>query len=155
MGIGSSRDKAAKVVLLADEEAKRLGHDTVGTEQLLSGLIAENTGIAAKVHTLIGEGSAGGGFDAANILEPALARGELQCIGATTQDEHRMRVEKDPALKRRFQPVKVLEPSVDETIEIFGGLYETYESHHKVHYTKEALIAAPQLSNRDIRFAFC
>ncbi|GJM87693.1 hypothetical protein PR202_ga03671 [Eleusine coracana subsp. coracana] len=99
-----------------------------------------------EVHTLIGAGAAEGAIDAANILKPALARGELQCIGATTLDEYRKHIEKDPALERRFQPVKVPEPSVDETIEILRGLRERYEIHHKLRYTDDALIAAAKLS---------
>ncbi|XP_057479112.1 ATP-dependent Clp protease ATP-binding subunit ClpA homolog CD4B, chloroplastic-like [Actinidia eriantha] len=99
-----------------------------------------------EVHTLIGAGAAEGAIDAANILKPALARGELQCIGATTLDEYRKHIEKDPALERRFQPVKVPEPTVDETIQILNGLRERYELHHKLRYTDEALIAAAELS---------
>ncbi|KAJ7562892.1 hypothetical protein O6H91_03G087700 [Diphasiastrum complanatum] len=99
-----------------------------------------------EVHTLIGAGAAEGAIDAANILKPALARGELQCIGATTLDEYRKHIEKDPALERRFQPVQVPEPSVDETIQILKGLRERYEIHHKLRYTDEALVAAAQLS---------
>ncbi|MCH88967.1 chaperone protein ClpC chloroplastic-like, partial [Trifolium medium] len=99
-----------------------------------------------EVHTLIGAGAAEGAIDAANILKPALARGELQCIGATTLDEYRKHIEKDPALERRFQPVKVPEPTVDETIQILKGLRERYEIHHKLRYTDEALVAAAQLS---------
>ncbi|KAA3456843.1 chaperone protein ClpC1, chloroplastic [Gossypium australe] len=102
-----------------------------------------------EVHTLIGAGAAEGAIDAANILKPALARGELQCIGATTLDEYRKHIEKDPALERRFQPVKVPEPSVDETIQILKGLRERYEIHHKLRYTDEALISAAQLSYHD------
>ncbi|KAF5192515.1 Atp-dependent clp protease atp-binding subunit, partial [Thalictrum thalictroides] len=99
-----------------------------------------------EVHTLIGAGAAEGAIDAANILKPALARGELQCIGATTLDEYRKHIEKDPALERRFQPVKVPEPTVDETIQILKGLRERYEIHHKLRYTDEALEAAAHLS---------
>merc|ERR1719454_1593175 len=95
-----------------------------------------------EVHTLIGAGSAEGAMDAANILKPALARGELQCIGATTIDEYRKHIEKDPALERRFQPVQVPEPTVDEAIQILQGLRERYEIHHKLRYTDEALEAA-------------
>ncbi|VAI46040.1 unnamed protein product [Triticum turgidum subsp. durum] len=99
-----------------------------------------------EVHTLIGAGAAEGAIDAANILKPALARGELQCIGATTLDEYRKHIEKDPALERRFQPVKVPEPTVDETIQILRGLRERYELHHKLQYTDDALVAAAKLS---------
>merc|ERR1712193_271448 len=94
-----------------------------------------------EVHTLIGAGAAEGAMDAANILKPALARGELQCIGATTIDEYRKHIEKDPALERRFQPVQVPEPSVQEAIEILTGLRERYENYHKLRYTDEALEA--------------
>ncbi|GAB2297291.1 ATP-dependent Clp protease ATP-binding subunit ClpA cd4b, chloroplastic [Dionaea muscipula] len=107
-----------------------------------------------EVHTLIGAGAAEGAIDAANILKPALARGELQCIGATTLDEYRKHIEKDPALERRFQPVKVPEPSVDETIQILKGLRERYEIHHKLRYTDDALVAASQLSHQYISDRF-
>ncbi|XP_052136439.1 chaperone protein ClpC3, chloroplastic [Oryza glaberrima] len=107
-----------------------------------------------EVHTLVGAGAAEGAIDAANILKPALARGELQCIGATTIDEYRKHIEKDPALERRFQPVKVPEPTVDETIGILKGLRERYEIHHKVRYTDESLIAAARLSYQYISDRF-
>jgi len=107
-----------------------------------------------EVHTLIGAGAAEGAIDAANILKPALARGELQCIGATTLDEYRKHIEKDPALERRFQPVKVPEPTVDETIQILKGLRERYELHHKLRYTDEALVAAAKLSSQYISDRF-
>ena len=107
-----------------------------------------------EVHTLIGAGAAEGAIDAANILKPALARGELQCIGATTLDEYRKHIEKDPALERRFQPVTVPEPSVEETIQILKGLRERYESHHKLRYTDEALEAAATFSNQYISDRF-
>lgn len=103
-----------------------------------------------EVHTLIGAGAAEGAIDAANILKPALARGELQCIGATTLDEYRKHIERDAALERRFQPVLVGEPSVDETIEILYGLRERYEQHHKLKILDEALEAAAKLSDRYI-----
>jgi ATP-dependent Clp protease ATP-binding subunit ClpC len=103
-----------------------------------------------EVHTLIGAGAAEGAIDAANILKPALARGELQCIGATTLDEYRKHIERDAALERRFQPVVVGEPSVDETIEILYGLRERYEKHHKLKILDEALIAAAKLADRYI-----
>ncbi|KAG7633741.1 Clp N-terminal [Arabidopsis suecica] len=107
-----------------------------------------------EVHTLIGAGAAEGAIDAANILKPALARGELQCIGATTIDEYRKHIEKDPALERRFQPVKVPEPTVEEAIQILQGLRERYEIHHKLRYTDEALVAAAQLSHQYISDRF-
>ncbi|MBP0001556.1 MAG: ATP-dependent Clp protease ATP-binding subunit [Cyanobacteria bacterium SID2] len=103
-----------------------------------------------EVHTLIGAGAAEGAIDAANILKPALARGELQCIGATTLDEYRKHIERDAALERRFQPVMVGEPSVEETIEILYGLRERYEQHHKLKISDEALEAAAKLSDRYI-----
>jgi len=107
-----------------------------------------------EVHTLIGAGAAEGAIDAANILKPALARGELQCIGATTIDEYRKHIEKDPALERRFQPVQVPEPTVDETIEILKGLRERYEVHHKLKYTDEALECAAKFSSQYISDRF-
>ncbi|HIK29567.1 MAG: ATP-dependent Clp protease ATP-binding subunit [Oscillatoriaceae bacterium SKW80] len=103
-----------------------------------------------EVHTLIGAGAAEGAIDAANILKPALARGELQCIGATTLDEYRKHIERDAALERRFQPVMVGEPSVEETIEILYGLRERYEQHHKLKISDAALEAAAKLSARYI-----
>ncbi len=107
-----------------------------------------------ELHTLIGAGAAEGAVDAANILKPALARGELQCIGATTLDEYRKHIERDAALERRFQPVNVNEPSVDETIEILKGLRERYETHHRLQITDEALIAAAKLADRYISDRF-
>merc|ERR1719235_1022307 len=107
-----------------------------------------------EVHTLVGAGAAEGSIDAANILKPALARGELQCIGATTIDEYRKHIEKDPALERRFQPVKVPEPTVEETVQILAGLRERYEAHHKLRYTDEALEAAAQYSSQYISDRF-
>ncbi|HEY9613528.1 ATP-dependent Clp protease ATP-binding subunit [Allocoleopsis sp.] len=103
-----------------------------------------------EVHTLIGAGAAEGAIDAANILKPALARGELQCIGATTLDEYRKHIERDAALERRFQPVMVGEPTVEETIEILYGLRERYEQHHKLKILDSALEAAAKLSDRYI-----
>ena len=107
-----------------------------------------------EVHTLIGAGAAEGAIDAANILKPALARGELQCIGATTLDEYRKHIERDAAQERRFQPVMVGEPSVDETIEILRGLKERYETHHRLKIADEALIAAATLGDRYISDRF-
>jgi ATP-dependent Clp protease ATP-binding subunit ClpC len=103
-----------------------------------------------EVHTLIGAGAAEGAIDAANILKPALARGELQCIGATTLDEYRKHIERDAALERRFQPVTVGEPTVAETIEILYGLRERYETHHKLKILDESLEAAAKLADRYI-----
>lgn len=107
-----------------------------------------------ELHTLIGAGAAEGAIDAANILKPALARGELQCIGATTLDEYRKHVEKDAALERRFQPIIVGEPSLEETRLILKGLRDRYEAHHRVKITDEAIEAAVQLSNRYITDRF-
>ena len=103
-----------------------------------------------EMHTIVGAGSAEGSLDAANILKPALARGELQCIGATTLDEYRKHIEKDAALERRFQPVTVGEPTPEATLEILKGLRDRYEAHHKLTITDEALDAAVQLSKRYI-----
>jgi ATP-dependent Clp protease ATP-binding subunit ClpC len=107
-----------------------------------------------EVHTLIGAGAAEGAIDAANILKPALARGELQCIGATTLDEYRKHIERDAALERRFQPVMVGEPSVEETIEILIGLRQRYEEHHKLKIDDAALVAAAKLADRYISDRF-
>jgi ATP-dependent Clp protease ATP-binding subunit ClpC len=107
-----------------------------------------------EVHTLIGAGAAEGAIDAANILKPALARGELQCIGATTIDEYRKHIEKDPALERRFQPVQVPEPSVDECIQILKGLQERYELHHKLKYTDAAIECAAKFAHQYISDRF-
>nr|QUE28909.1 ClpC [Porphyropsis coccinea] len=107
-----------------------------------------------EVHTLIGAGAAEGAIDAANLLKPALARGELQCIGATTIEEYRKHIEKDAALERRFQPVMVGEPSVDETIEILFGLRDRYEQHHQLKITDSALAAAAKYADQYISDRF-
>ncbi|NLS06566.1 ATP-dependent chaperone ClpB [Rhizobium sp. P32RR-XVIII] len=107
-----------------------------------------------EMHTLVGAGKADGAMDASNLLKPALARGELHCVGATTLDEYRKHVEKDPALARRFQPVLVEEPTVEDTISILRGLKEKYEQHHKVRISDSALVAAATLSNRYITDRF-
>ncbi|MBI2902578.1 MAG: ATP-dependent chaperone ClpB [Candidatus Methylomirabilis oxyfera] len=107
-----------------------------------------------ELHTLVGAGAAEGAVDASNMLKPALARGELRCVGATTLDEYRKRVEKDAALERRFQPVVVGEPSVEDTISILRGLKERYEVHHGVRIKDSALVAAAVLSNRYIADRF-
>src|SRR2546422_27131 len=221
--------RAKKVLELALDEARRLGHNYIGTEHLLLGLIREGEGVAARVleamgadlervraqvvyllgeegttaytkqssktptldefgrdltklareskldpvigrdreierviqvlsvdelHTLVGAGAAEGAIDASNILKPALARGELQCIGATTLDEYRKYVERDAALERRFQPILVSEPSVEQTIEILKGLRERYESHHGVTISDEALVAAATLAEKYIADRF-
>jgi len=107
-----------------------------------------------EVHMLVGAGAAGSSVDAANILKPALARGELQCIGATTLSEYRKRIESDAALERRFQPVLVEEPTVEETIDILRGIKERYEAHHKLEITDEAVRAAAQLTARYVTDRF-
>jgi ATP-dependent Clp protease ATP-binding subunit ClpC len=107
-----------------------------------------------ELHTVVGAGAAEGSMDAANMLKPALARGELHCIGATTIDEYRKNIEKDAALERRFQPVLVGEPSVDDAIEILRGLKDRYEAHHRVKVSEEAVIAAAELSDRYITERF-
>ncbi len=107
-----------------------------------------------ELHTVVGAGAAEGAIDASNMLKPALARGELQCVGATTLDEYRRYIEKDAALERRFQPVFLEEPSVDITIEMLEGLRPKYESHHKIQITDAALAAAAQLSDRYVSGRF-
>ncbi len=107
-----------------------------------------------ELHTIIGAGAAEGAIDASNILKPALARGEMQCIGATTLDEYRKHIEKDPALERRFQPIVVGEPDKEESLDILKGLRDRYEAHHKVKITDEALEAAVNLSDRYISDRF-
>ena len=107
-----------------------------------------------ELHTLVGAGAAEGSIDAANMLKPALSRGEIQCIGATTLDEYRKHIEKDGALKRRFQPIYVQPPSVDETIRIIQGLRDRYEEHHGVEITDEAVTEAVKLTDRYITDRF-
>ncbi|MED1205690.1 ATP-dependent protease ATP-binding subunit ClpC [Heyndrickxia acidicola] len=107
-----------------------------------------------ELHTLIGAGGAEGAIDASNILKPSLARGELQCIGATTLDEYRKYIEKDAALERRFQPIQVDEPSIDESIQILKGLRDRYEAHHRVSISDDAIDAAVKLSDRYISDRF-
>jgi ATP-dependent Clp protease ATP-binding subunit ClpC len=101
-----------------------------------------------ELHNVVGAGAGSGAMDASNMMKPALARGELQCIGATTLDEYRQYIERDDALERRFAPVFVEEPSVEETIEMLRGIRDRYEAHHKVHITEEAIVAASRLSHR-------
>ncbi len=103
-----------------------------------------------ELHTLVGAGGAEGAIDASNVLKPALARGEVQCVGATTLDEYRKYIEKDAALERRFQTIIVEPPSKDETLEILRGLRDRYEAHHRVRFTDEALYQAVELSTRYI-----
>jgi ATP-dependent Clp protease ATP-binding subunit ClpB len=126
-------------------------------EERLKSVLKEVTDAAGQIilfidelHTVVGAGAAEGAMDASNMLKPMLARGELHCIGATTLDEYRKHIEKDPALERRFQPVFVGEPSVEDTISILRGLRERYEQHHKVRIKDAALVAAAVLSNRYI-----
>ena len=130
-------------------------------EERLKGVLDEVKGAEGHIilfidemHTLIGAGKSEGAMDAGNLLKPALARGELHCIGATTLDEYRKYVEKDPALQRRFQPVFVGEPTVEDTISILRGLKEKYELHHGVRITDGAIVAAATLSNRYITDRF-
>src|SRR5262249_32606342 len=107
-----------------------------------------------ELHTLVGAGAAEGAIDAASILKPMLARGELQTIGATTLDEYRKHLEKDPALERRFQPIQVQEPTLSHTIEILKGLRDRYEAHHRVSITDGALVAAATLADRYVNDRF-
>ncbi|AID32637.1 ATP-dependent chaperone ClpB [Mesorhizobium sp. SEMIA 3007] len=130
-------------------------------EERLKAVLSEVTSAAGgiilfidEMHTLVGAGKADGAMDASNLLKPALARGELHCVGATTLDEYRKHVEKDPALARRFQPVFVDEPTVEDTVSILRGLKEKYEQHHKVRISDSALVAAATLSNRYIADRF-
>jgi len=108
-----------------------------------------------ELHTIVGAGSAEGAMDASNIIKPALSRGELQCIGATTLNEFRKHIEKDSALERRFQQVMVEAPSVEESIEILKGLRPRYEAHHKAKMSDEALEAAVKLSDRYLTGRSC
>jgi len=130
-------------------------------EERLKAVLSEITAAAGEIilfidelHTLVGAGKAEGAMDASNMLKPALARGELHCIGATTLDEYRKNIEKDAALARRFQPVFVDEPSVEDTISILRGIKEKYELHHGVRITDSAIVAAATLSNRYITDRF-
>ncbi len=137
--------------------AKYRGEFEERLKAVLNEVQAEAGGIILfidEMHTLVGAGKADGAMDASNLLKPALARGELHCVGATTLDEYRKHVEKDPALARRFQPVIVDEPTVEDTISILRGLKEKYEQHHKVRISDSALVAAAQLSNRYITDRF-
>ena len=137
--------------------AKYRGEFEERLKAVLSEVQAENGEIILfidEMHTLVGAGKADGAMDASNLLKPALARGELHCVGATTLDEYRKHVEKDAALARRFQPVMVNEPTVEDTISILRGLKEKYEQHHKVRISDSALVAAATLSNRYITDRF-
>lgn len=137
--------------------AKYRGEFEERLKAVLNEVQAEDGGIILfidEMHTLVGAGKADGAMDASNLLKPALARGELHCVGATTLDEYRKHVEKDPALARRFQPVMVEEPTVEDTISILRGLKEKYEQHHKVRIADSALVSAATLSNRYITDRF-
>ena len=137
--------------------AKYRGEFEERLKAVLSEVTAADGGIILfidEMHTLVGAGKADGAMDASNLLKPALARGELHCVGATTLDEYRKHVEKDAALARRFQPVFVDEPTVEDTISILRGLKEKYEQHHKVRISDSALVAAATLSNRYITDRF-
>ncbi len=137
--------------------AKYRGEFEERLKAVLNEVQAENGEIILfidEMHTLVGAGKADGAMDASNLLKPALARGELHCVGATTLDEYRKHVEKDAALARRFQPVMVEEPTVEDTISILRGLKEKYEQHHKVRISDSALVAAATLSNRYITDRF-
>src|SRR6202044_749887 len=130
-------------------------------EERLKSVLSEITSAAGgivlfidELHPLVGAGKAEGAMDASNLLKPALARGELHCIGATTLDEYRKHIEKDAALARRFQPVFVNEPTVEDTISILRGLKEKYEVHHGVRISDSAIFAAATLSNRYIADRF-
>ncbi|MFN8949460.1 MAG: ATP-dependent chaperone ClpB [Alphaproteobacteria bacterium] len=137
--------------------AKYRGEFEERLKAVLTEITAAEGGIVLfidEMHTLVGAGKADGAMDASNLLKPALARGELHCVGATTLDEYRKHVEKDAALARRFQPVFVTEPTVEDTISILRGLKEKYELHHGVRITDSAIVAAAQLSNRYITDRF-
>src|SRR5207237_825289 len=134
-------------VIGRDEEIRRV-------IQILSRRSQNNPVLIGEPHTIVGAGAAEGAVDAANLLKPLLARGELRCVGATTLDEYRKHIEKDAALERRFAPVYVDEPSVADTIAILRGLKERYEAHHGVRIRDAALVAAAMLSNRYIADRF-
>jgi ATP-dependent Clp protease ATP-binding subunit ClpC len=129
-----------------EERLKQVIDEVRGAEKLIL--------FIDEMHTVVGAGAAEGAMDASNMLKPALARGELHVIGATTLDEYRKNIEKDPALERRFQPVFVREPTVDETIEILHGLKDRYEAFHRVRISDEAIVAAAELSDRYVRDRF-
>ena len=129
-----------------EERLKQVVNEVSGSDKIIL--------FIDELHTIIGAGSAEGSLDAASILKPALSRGEIQVIGATTADEYRKRIEKDSALERRFQPVNIGEPSLEDTLEILHGLRSAYEEHHHVNYTEEALSAAVTLSDRYIQDRF-
>src|SRR5207302_173731 len=134
-------------VIGRDEEIRRV-------MQILARRTKNKPVFIDELHTLVGAGAAEGAMDASNMLKPALARGELRAIGATTLNEYKKHIEKDPALERRFQPVLVSEPTVEDTIAILRGLKERYEVHHGVRIKDAAILAAATLSNRYISDRF-
>src|SRR5213076_723192 len=137
--------------------AKYRGEFEERLKAVLNEVMSSDGGIVLfidEMHTLVGAGKADGAMDASNLLKPALARGELHCVGATTLEEYRKHVEKDAALARRFQPVFVSEPTVEDTVSILRGLKEKYEVHHGVRITDGAIVAAATLSNRYIADRF-
>src|ERR671912_57592 len=142
-----AREGKLDPVIGRDEEIRR-------TIQVLSRRTKNNPVLIDELHTLIGAGKADGAMDASNMLKPALARGELHCVGATTLDEYRKHIEKDAALARRFQPVFVAEPTVEDTVSILRGLKEKYELHHGVRIPDGAIVAAATLSHRYITDRF-
>src|SRR5205807_2220762 len=142
-----ARKQKLDPVIGRDEEIRRV-------MQILARRTKNNPVLIGELHTLVGAGAAEGAMDASNMLKPALARGELRAIGATTLNEYKKHIEKDPALERRFQPVLVPEPTVEDTIAILRGLKERYEVHHGVRIKDAAILAAATLSHRYISDRF-
>jgi ATP-dependent Clp protease ATP-binding subunit ClpB len=148
MDLNRFTEKAQQALSAAQTKAVRYSHQQVDVEHLLAALLED------ELHTVVGAGKAEGAMDAGNLLKPMLARGELHCIGATTLDEYRLHIEKDAAFERRFQPVLVDQPTVEDTISILRGLKDRYEIHHGVRIKDSALIAAAVLSDRYISDRF-